>query len=127
MRRGGCPYIRPCRGIVYIIVPLIARKCCVVLFHRAILPTSIEGTYCNHRLNKKILFRDFDIGMVKSYLAVHLNNKLDMTDLTAATCKKGQSRLHLLRRLRSFGVQGAMLRTFYDSLVALAIFYGVVC
>ena len=42
------------------------------------------------------------------------------------TYKKGQSRLHLLRWLSSFGVQGTMLRTFYDSLVALAIFQ-VVC
>ncbi|KAI3351326.1 hypothetical protein L3Q82_005871 [Scortum barcoo] len=33
----------------------------------------------------------------------------------------------LLRRLRSFGVQGPLLRTFYDSVVASAIFYGIVC
>ena len=38
--------------------------------------------------------------------------------------KKGQSRLHLLRRLMSFGVQGALLRTFFfDTTVASAIFY----
>ena len=61
------------------------------------------------------------------YLGVHLNNKLDWTDNTAALYRKGQSRLHLLRRLRSFGVQGALLRTFYDAVVASAIFYGVVC
>ena len=42
------------------------------------------------------------------------------TDHTAATYMKGQSRLYLLRKLRSFGVQG-------DLLVASAIFYGVVC
>ncbi|KAI3369235.1 hypothetical protein L3Q82_007782 [Scortum barcoo] len=36
-------------------------------------------------------------------------------------------RLFLLRRLRSFGVQGPLLRTFYDSVVASAIFYGIVC
>ncbi|KAI3357984.1 hypothetical protein L3Q82_003005 [Scortum barcoo] len=30
-------------------------------------------------------------------------------------------------RLRSFGVQGPLLRTFYDSVVASAIFYGIVC
>ena len=56
-----------------------------------------------------------------------MNNKLDWTDHTAATYKKGQSRLHLLRKLRSFGVQGAYLTTYYDSVVASDIFYGVVC
>ena len=34
---------------------------------------------------------------------------------------KGQSRLFLLKKLMSFGVQGALLRTFYDSVVASAI------
>ena len=34
--------------------------------------------------------------------------------------KKGQSRLYLLRRLGSFGVQGALLRTFFDTVVASA-------
>ena len=61
------------------------------------------------------------------FLGVHLNNKLDWTDNTHALYKKGQSRLHLLRRLRSFGVCRALLRTFYDSVVASAIFYAVVC
>ncbi|KAI5085856.1 gastrula zinc finger protein XlCGF28.1-like [Silurus meridionalis] len=61
------------------------------------------------------------------YLGVHLNNKLDWTDNTEAIYKKGQSRLFLLRRLRSFGVQGELLKTFFDSVVASAIFYGVVC
>ena len=52
-----------------------------------------------------------DIDMVKSYkyLGVHLNTKLDWTDNTNALYKKGQSKLCLLRRHRSFGVQGALL------------------
>ncbi|TWW63630.1 putative RNA-directed DNA polymerase from transposon BS [Takifugu flavidus] len=54
------------------------------------------------------------------YLGVHLNNKLDWTHNTDALYKKGQSHLHLLRRLRSFG-------DFYDSVVASVIFYAVVC
>ena len=41
--------------------------------------------------------------------------------------REGQSRLHLLRKLRSFWVQGAPLTSFYDSVVASAIFYRVVC
>ena len=40
--------------------------------------------------------------------------------------RKGQSRLHLLRKLRSFGVQGALLTSSYDSVVTSDIFYGVV-
>ena len=39
----------------------------------------------------------------------------------------GQSRLHLLRKLRSFGVQGALLTTFYDFVVASVMVYGVIC
>ncbi|KAI5100952.1 hypothetical protein C0J45_9938 [Silurus meridionalis] len=70
-----------------------------------------------------------DIVRVDSYkyLGVHLNNKLDWTNNTEAIYKKGQSRLFLLRRLRSFGVQGELLKTLFDSVVASAIFYGVVC
>ncbi|XP_030581481.1 uncharacterized protein LOC115777673 [Archocentrus centrarchus] len=60
------------------------------------------------------------------YLGVHMNNKLVWTDNTVALYKKGRRRLHILKKLRSFGVQGELLRTFYDSVVASAIFYGVV-
>ena len=31
------------------------------------------------------------------------------------------------RRLQSFGVKGTLLRTFYDSVEASAVLYGVVC
>ena len=59
------------------------------------------------------------------YLCVHLNNKLDWTE--NALYRKRSNRPYQLRRLRSFGVQGALLRTFFfDSVVASAIFYGVV-
>ncbi|KAL3987990.1 autism susceptibility protein [Sarotherodon galilaeus] len=70
-----------------------------------------------------------DIEAVDSYryLGVHLNSKLDWTHNSDALYRKGQSRLYLLRRLRSFGVEGPLLKTFYDSVVASAIFYGVVC
>ncbi|MCJ8749354.1 hypothetical protein PDJAM_G00175360 [Pangasius djambal] len=55
-----------------------------------------------------------DIERVDSYkyLGVHLNHKLDWTHNTDALYRKGQTRLYLLRRLRSFGVQGALLKTF---------------
>ncbi|KAI4884156.1 hypothetical protein NFI96_005461 [Prochilodus magdalenae] len=61
--------------------------------HSPLVPVNIQGT---------------DIEIVRSYkyLGVPLNHKLDWTDNTAALYRKGQSRLHLLRRLRFFGVQG---------------------
>ncbi|TWW68298.1 hypothetical protein D4764_19G0000960 [Takifugu flavidus] len=71
-----------------------------------------------------ILGTDVDAVESYKYLGVHLNNNLDWTHNTDALVKKGNSRLFLLRRLRSFGVQGPLLRTFYDSVVGSAIFYG---
>ncbi|TWW77398.1 R2DM Retrovirus-related Pol polyprotein from type II retrotransposable element [Takifugu flavidus] len=73
--------------------------------------------------------QDLDIEIVEEYkyLGVHLNNKLDWTHNTDALYKKGQSHLHLLRRLRSFGVCRSLLRTLYDSVVASVSFYAVVC
>ena len=70
-----------------------------------------------------------DIERVASYKyrGVHLNNKLDWAHNTDALYKRGQSRLFLLRRLRSFGVRGPTLKTFYDSVVASATLYGVAC
>ncbi|TWW71637.1 hypothetical protein D4764_16G0001340 [Takifugu flavidus] len=67
---------------------------------------------------------DIDIVKTYKYLDVHLNNNLDWTH---ALVKKGNSRLFLLRRLRSFRVQVPLLRTFYDSVVGSAIFYEIVC
>ncbi|KAI3355629.1 hypothetical protein L3Q82_004178 [Scortum barcoo] len=63
-------------------------------------------------------------GKTKELVVDFRRHRLDNTD---ALVKKGNSRLFLLRRLRSFGVQGPLLRTFYDSVVASAIFYGIVC
>ena len=76
----------------------------------------------------QVNIQGMDIEMVTSYkhVGVHLNNKLDWTDHTAATYEKGQRWLHLLRKLRSFGVQWALLTSFYDSMLASAISY-VVC
>ncbi|TWW68206.1 hypothetical protein D4764_19G0000040 [Takifugu flavidus] len=74
-----------------------------------------------------ILGTDVDVVESYKYLGVHLNNNLDWSHNTDALVKKGNSRLFLHRRLRSFGVQGPLLRTFYDSVVGSAIFYGIVC
>ncbi|TWW75307.1 hypothetical protein D4764_14G0013100 [Takifugu flavidus] len=56
-----------------------------------------------------ILGTDVDVVESYKYLGVHLNNNLDWTHNTDALVKKGNSRLFLLRRLKSFGVQGPLL------------------
>ncbi|KAK3524818.1 hypothetical protein QTP86_007594 [Hemibagrus guttatus] len=61
------------------------------------------------------------------YLGVHQNNRLNWLDNTDALYKKGQSLLHLLRRLGSFGVSKTLLRTFYYTVVASTILYTIVC
>ncbi|CAM4427607.1 unnamed protein product [Leuciscus chuanchicus] len=55
--------------------------------------------------------RDIERVDTYKYLGVHLNNKLDWTHNTNALYKRGQSRLYFLRRLRSFGVTGPLLKT----------------
>ncbi|KAJ0022335.1 hypothetical protein NQD34_009825 [Periophthalmus magnuspinnatus] len=82
-----------------------------------------------HSTVRSVNIQGRDIERVDSYkyLGVHLNNKLDWSHNTDALYRKGQSRLCLLRRLRSFGVRGSLLKTFYGSVVASAILYGVVC
>ena len=55
---------------------------------------------------------DTEIETSYKYLGVHLNKKLDWADHTAATYKKGQSRVHLLRRLRFFGLHVDLLTFF---------------
>lgn len=69
-----------------------------------------------------LIDRDKDDG-----LDVQLNKNLDLTDNTQTFSKKkrGQSWLHLLRRLRSLGVREGLLKTFNDSVLASANFYGV--
>ena len=83
-----------------------------------------QTIYCAALPCTQVNVQRTDIEMLTSYnyLRVHLNNKLIWTDHTAATYKKGQSGLHLLRKLRSFGVKGALLTIICDSVVASAFF-----
>ncbi|KAI3363177.1 hypothetical protein L3Q82_011547 [Scortum barcoo] len=61
------------------------------------------------------------------YLGVQLDDKLDWTANTDALCRKGQSRLYFLRRLASFNICKKLLQIFYQSVVASALLYAVVC
>ncbi|KAI3363490.1 hypothetical protein L3Q82_011581 [Scortum barcoo] len=76
------------------------------------------------------LIQDFadweaDIDTVKSYykyLGVHLNDSLD------CPCQEGQQQTVPAQEAEVFWSAGTTpLRTFYDSVVASAIFYGIVC
>lgn len=53
-----------------------------------------------------VSIQEIDTETVDSYKypGLHLSNKLNWTTNTDVLYKKGQSRLHLLKRLRSFGV-----------------------
>ncbi|TWW77710.1 hypothetical protein D4764_12G0011000 [Takifugu flavidus] len=105
------------------------------LEYREVITNFVTWCELNHlRINTSktkevVIDSGLDIEIVEEYkyLGVHLNNILDWTHNTDPLYKKGQSRLHLLRRLRSFGVCRSLLRTFYDSVVASVIFYAVVC
>lgn len=86
--------------------------------------------FCRQQSSPALMnIQGMDIERVTSYkyLGVLLNNKLDWSTNTDTLIRKGQSRLFLLRKLRSFGVQGSLLKTFYNSVVASAIHYGIVC
>ena len=61
------------------------------------------------------------------YLGVQLDNKLDWQIHVGTVCKKGQSRLYFLRRLRSFNICQPLLHTVYHSVVASALFFAVAC
>lgn len=55
------------------------------------------------------------------YLGVHQNNKVNWSDNTDVLFKMGEQTPTPVEK------QGPLMRTFYDFVVASAIFYGVVC
>ncbi|KAI4902872.1 hypothetical protein NFI96_000376, partial [Prochilodus magdalenae] len=85
--------------------------------------TSQEGT----KLQRFIRTAERIIGCnLPSLQQIYTSRKKEYTQ-EALSKGSVQSRLYLLKRLRSFGVQRALLRTLFDTVVASAIFYGVVC
>ncbi|XP_077475191.1 battenin isoform X3 [Stigmatopora argus] len=83
----------------------------------------------NPQQTTQVNIQGTDIEIVENfkYLGVHLNNKLDWSTNIDALYKRGQSRLYLLRSLRSFRVCRTLLRTFYNTVVASTVFYAVLC
>lgn len=70
-----------------------------------------------------------EVEMVSShrYLGVQLDDKLDWKSHLETVYKKGQSRLYFLRRLRSFNICRPLLCNVYQTVVASALFFAVVC
>lgn len=58
------------------------------------------------------IYSSFHLLTSLSYLGVHINNKLDWSDNSIVLYKKGQHRLFLFRRLKSYGVKRALLLLF---------------
>ncbi|XP_051807248.1 uncharacterized protein LOC127534909 [Acanthochromis polyacanthus] len=61
------------------------------------------------------------------YLGVQLDDKLDWTANSDALCRKGQSCMYFLRRLAPFNICKKPQQIFYQSEVASALMYAVVC
>ena len=80
-----------------------------------------------HHLPVVIEGEGIEVVQTYKYLGVHLDHKLDWSVHTDAAYKKGQSRLFFLRKLTSFQVCNDMLYLFYQSVVASAVFFAVVC
>ncbi|KAL0187591.1 hypothetical protein M9458_014690, partial [Cirrhinus mrigala] len=76
-----------------------------------VTPTSIKGV-------------SVEVVEEYKYLGVYLDHKLDWCKNVDNVYRKGQSRLYFLRQLRSFNICRTM---FYESVVASAIMYAVVC
>ncbi|MPV02341.1 DUF1891 domain-containing protein [Escherichia coli] len=61
------------------------------------------------------------------YLGVSIDNRLNWKTNINAVYRKGMSRLFFLRKLRSVHVCSKMLEMFYQSVVASALYFAVVC
>lgn len=61
------------------------------------------------------------------YLGVVLDNKLDWSENTTFLHKKSQTRMYFLRRLASFNICTKLLNMFYQTVIASALMYAVVC
>ncbi len=77
-----------------------------------VTPTSIKGV---------------SVDVVEEYRYLGVYHKLNWCKNVDTVYRKGQSRLYFLRLLRSFNICRTMLSMFYESVVASAIMYAVVC
>ena len=115
-----------------------SKPCCRLGEYRTLIDNFVEWSEQNHlRLNvnktremvmdfrrkktpsQPLWIRGEEVEEVEKYkyLRVVIDNRLDWKSNTEAVYKKGMSRLYFLRKLRSF----------YQSVVASAIFFAVMC
>ncbi|KAI3369023.1 hypothetical protein L3Q82_025433 [Scortum barcoo] len=75
------------------------------------------------------LFRTLRTGDLRNNLQINAGKTKELVVDFQQACpgQEGQQQTVPAQEAESFGVQGPLLRTFYDSVVASAIFYGIVC
>ena len=78
----------------------------------------------NQQSSVSILGKEVEVVQEYKYLGVQLDNRLEWKCNTEYIYKKGQSRLYLLRTLRSFNVCTKMLHIFYKSVVESSIIFA---
>ena len=76
---------------------------------------------CDHHLIEERIVETY------KYLGVIIDNKLNWQPNTEAVIKKVQSRMHCLRKLRSFEIDQKILQIFYSSSVLSVLTFGAVC
>ena len=68
-----------------------------------------------------------EIVQTYTYLGTVFDDKLTWDKNTDVITKKGQQRMHLLRKLRSFSVNDNILSTFYRSFIESVLCFSFIC
>ena len=83
----------------------------------------------NQRYPKPVYVKGETVERVDTYqyLGVVFDSKLNWKENINSVLKKVNSRMHCMRKLRSFGVNSALLVTFYNTVICSIIMFGSVC
>ena len=78
---------------------------------------------------KPITIKGQSVEMVSAYkyLGVVIDNKVSWTPHIGACYKKAQKKMYLLRKLKIFKVEQAIMQLFYQAVIQNAIFFNLVC
>ncbi len=61
------------------------------------------------------------------YLGLIIDNKLSFDTHVEAVCKKGQQRLHCLRRLSTFNISRTLMTMYYKSYIEPVLCFSICC